>query len=114
MKFAELLAEDNEAVLDVEEFGEYILLGGVILKAQLESWTAKVSSREDRNFVGLHGDFVTAYFKVADYFTKKAKLPKQGEWVYVNGKRYEVQSCKDDLGVATLILKTYRQGVKQC
>ena len=111
MRFKELMKSDNEAVLDIGEFGQLSLIDNVIMKAQKVYWTEKMSSREDRNYTGLYGDFVTIYFKAEDYLRKRKKLPKQGDWVFIDGKRYQVQSCQDELGLVSLIVKTYRQNL---
>ena len=53
--------------------------------------------------------FVTLYFKTADYCGKKQRLPVHGEQIWLDGKRYDVESCEDQLGIAKLTLAAYRQ-----
>ena len=72
------------------------------------SRTAEKSGRLQETFEGLHGDFVELYFKTAEY---AGRLPVQGEWCYVDGRRYEVCSSEDELGMSHITLAAYRQSV---
>ena len=54
----------------------------------------------------LHGDFVTLYFKRDDYHKK---IPVQGQSIVVDGRRYDVLSSEDELGICKLICAAYRQ-----
>ena len=71
---------------------------------------SKARSELVRNtFDRLEGDFVELYFRTQDYTATRKRLPRYGEWCFVNGKRFEVVSSQDDLGVAHLVLASYRQ-----
>ena len=113
MKFKDLIEEDAGAIFEIEEFAEYVMVDGVILKASLNVNTDKISGNQSLNFDGLHGDFAILYFKTIDYTKKRKRIPKQGEYVYIEQKgkrkRYTVMSAEDDLGVTALKLTAYRQ-----
>ncbi len=108
--FKDDLFADLGIFVDVDEMAELTNVDGVILKAQLHTSTAKKSGIDSHNYEKLHGDFVTLHFRTADYCVKRERLPKHGDYIAVNGKRYEVLSSRDDLGMAKLELSAYRQG----
>lgn len=110
ISFAELLKADNEEIINIEEFGEVVTIDGVILHAQIDNFTQKKSTMDKKNFRGLHGDFTTIYFRTSDYCGKRERIPVQGEIIHVNGKRYTVESSRDESGITTLEIDTYRQG----
>lgn len=110
MTFKKLMEEDADAMLEVCEFAELAEVDGVLLKVQLDLWTEKYSGAKSENYTGLAGDYANLYFKTCDYVRKKRRYPRQGEWVRVRGKRYEVQKAHDEQGVSVLELKAYRQG----
>lgn len=103
------LQEDLPVFVEVDEFGEMTTIDGVTLPAQVIIHTVKKSGIEARNFDGLHGDFVTVYFKTADYTATKERIPRQGEWCIINSKRYDVMSSQDELGITKLECAAYRQ-----
>ena len=107
--FKDDLKEDLSVFVEVDEFGEMATIDGVTLAAQITVQTHKKSGIESRNYDGLHGDFVTAYFKTADYTAVKERIPRQGEWCIINGKRYDVLTSADDLGITKLECAAYRQ-----
>ena len=113
MKFKDLIEEDAGAIFEIEEFAEYVMVDGVILKASLNVNTDKISGNQRLVFDALHGDFAILYFKTVDYTKKRKRIPKQGEYVYIEQKgkrkRYTVMSAEDDLGVTALKLTAYRQ-----
>ena len=115
MTFKDLLPSDNEAILQLDEFAEYVKIDGVILKAVVEKSTAQKSGSRQLNYKGLMGDFVTLYFRTYDYIGKKNRLPRHDERVKVYSdewscdKLFNVVSCQDELGICTLVLDAYRQ-----
>lgn len=109
MSFRDDLKRDLDIFVESEEFAEFVTLDGIYLRAQVNAHTAQKSGNETRNFEGLHGDFVTLHFKTADYCGKKSRLPRKTEQVWLNEKRYDVESCEDQLGICKLVLAAYRQ-----
>lgn len=115
MTFKELLPEDNEAILRLDEFAEWVKIDGVILRAVIEKSTAQKSGNLKLNYKGLMGDFMTIYFRAADYNGKRERLPRHGERVKVYSdewgcdKMFSVTSCTNEHGISTLVLEAYRQ-----
>lgn len=115
MTFKDLLPSDNEAILMLDEFAEWVKIDGVILRAVVEKSTAQKSGNLKLNFKGLMGDFVTLYFRTTDYNGKRERLPRNGERVKIYSdewacdKLFNVVSCADELGICTLVLDAYRQ-----
>lgn len=115
MTFKEILPSDNENILMLDEFAEYVKINDVILKAVVEKSTAQKSGNMKLNFKGLMGDFVTLYFRTSDYNGKRERVPRHGERVKVYSdewacdKLFNVVSCQDELGICTLVLDAYRQ-----
>ena len=115
MTFKEILPADNEAILRLDEFAECVKIDGVILRAAVEKSTAQKSGNLKLNYKGLLGDFLTLYFRSADYVGKRERLPRYGERVKVFSdewrceKLFSVESCADELGICTLTLGAYRQ-----
>lgn len=109
MTFKEQLAADLDIFVEVDEFAQEVEIDGVTLKAQKISHTAEKSQRLSEQFEGLHGDYVTLYFKASDY---PKKLPVQGAWIICGGKRYDVLSSAEELGIVKLVLSAYRQPLR--
>ena len=115
MTFKELLPTDNEAILFLDEFAEWVKIDGIILRAVVEKSTAQKSGNVKLNYKGLMGDFLTLYFRSSDYNGKRERLPRNGERVKVYSdewhcdKLFNVVSCVDELGICTLVLDAYRQ-----
>lgn len=107
--FKDDLREDKYTFLNVLEFSEYREIDGVLMRCQVSHHTADKSSRQNENFDGLHGDFVTVYFDAETYIGKRSRLPRHGEWVWLDSKRYDVVSSKNEMGIAKLVLGAYRQ-----
>lgn len=107
--FKDDLREDKYTFLNVEEFSEYATVDGVLMRCQIVHYTADKSKRQDESFDGLHGDFTTLFFDAETYKAKRRRLPRQGEWLQLNKKRYDVASVKNELGVAKVVLTAYRQ-----
>ena len=107
--FKDDVAEDIRTFLDVEEFSELADVNGVILRCQISAYTSEKSGRQNENYDGLHGDFTTIFFETAPYIKKRARLPREGEKIYINGKRFEVAKVKDEMGIAKIICGAYRQ-----
>lgn len=109
MNFKDVIASDNEEVfINVNEFSEYVDIDGVMIQAQIQYRTERKSALQSENFDGLHGDFTKVFFRTSDYCGKRERLPVQGEFVHINGKRYEVLACKDELGIVRLLVSDYR------
>ena len=109
MTFKDYLPADNHMMMNVEEFGEEIIIDDVELRAVAEESTAQKSGNRNLNYPGLHGDFLEIYFCVEDYIAERERLMKHGEVCHVNGKRYDVVQCTDEQGMCHLILSAYRQ-----
>lgn len=109
MSFRDDLQSDLDIFVESEEFAEFVTLDEIYLRAQVTSYTAQKSGNRQLNFPALHGDFVTIYFKTSDYIGKKERLPRHGEWIWLDGVRYDVESCTDQKGIARLELAAYRQ-----
>ena len=107
--FKDILLSDLATFINLEEFSEEITIDGLTLPAQITTSTKEKSARQSENFQGLHGDFVTVYFKTSDYIQTRKRLPVYNEYVIMNGKRYVVESSSDECGIARLILSSYRQ-----
>ena len=107
--FKDDLREDNYTFLNLEEFSELTWVDGLLLRCQVSHYTGEKSTRQNENFDGLHGDFVTIDFEAAPYIRKKKRLPRQGEWIKINGRRYDVESVKNEMGVAKIVCSAYRQ-----
>ena len=111
MTFKDDLAEDKYTFLNVNEFSELATVDGVLMKCQISHWTAEKSNRLTETFDGLHGDFTTIYFDADVYIKKRQRLPRNGEQIYVNSKRYDVVSVKNEMGIAKIVCSAYRQNV---
>lgn len=120
-KFTDDLCEDKYTFLNVNEFSEYAEVDGVLMRCQIEHYTGKKatvgrylgekSKRIGSAAEGLHGDFTTIYFDAETYIKKRERLPRNGEWVHINGKRYDVVSAENEMGVAKIECSAYRQNV---
>lgn len=99
--------------MDVEEFAELIVLDGVIIKASINNNTENISNVASRNYAGLHGDFSRIFFLTEDYCRKRLRIPKQGDYVFLekgnDRRQYTVVSSENDLQVTELVLQSYRQ-----
>ena len=115
MTFKDILPDDDFELLNLDEMGELVKLDGVILKAVVEKNTAKKSGNDKKNFKMLFGDFTELFFRKEDYCRKRKRLPRQGEVCYLYSdewqldKRFVVESCADEFGMAHLVLSAYRQ-----
>lgn len=107
--FKEQLAADLDLFVELDEFAELVTIDGVELRAQKISHTAEKSQRLSEHFEMLFGDFVTLYFRRDDY---DKKIPVQGQWLVVDGKRFDVLSSADELGIVKLVLSAYRQPLR--
>ena len=110
MTLKNLIEADNRQVfLNLNEFAEWVEVDGVLMKCQVQYHTEKASTLKTETFDTLHGDYVKIFFRTADYCGKRERLPYQGEYVRVNGKRYKVQKCTDEMGITRLAVSDYRQ-----
>ncbi len=96
-----------ETFLNLDEFGETHNFDGVDLPCVInKDLTQKRARRDERNFDGLHGDFITVYVKQSDC----RRVPKQGENIKLDDKRYKVEICREEMGVMVVTLAAYRMG----
>ena len=109
MRFKDLVVEDNAAIIDLDEMAEYVICDNVIMKAIVTKTTERMSGVESKNYGGLYGDYITLWFKAEDYCRKRERLPRQGEYCYLQSKRYEVISSIELDGIGRLEMRTYRQ-----
>ena len=103
------MADDIRTFTNTAEFSQLTWLDGVLLPCQVSHYTAEKSGRMVENFEGLHGDFTTVYFNAAPYVRKRERLPRNGEQMHINGRRYDIVSVKNELGVAKIVCTAYRQ-----
>ena len=109
MSFKDDVAADIDTFLELEEFGEEIVIDGVKLIGVISTYTQEKSARMTETFEGLHGDWQEIYFRTEDYCAVKKFLPKHGDWTIINGKRYDVLTSADQSGIAKIICAAYRQ-----
>ena len=114
MTFKESLAQDWRVFIELDEFAEIIEIDEIKLPAILiehtgDLATANVASKHEAYYIHpeLHnqpliGNFVTVYFKTADYVAKRGRIPKHTEFTYINGKRYQVTESIDEMGITRL------------
>ena len=108
--FKDVIASDNQEVfIDVNEFAEYVDVDGVLLQGQIQYRTERKSALQSETYETLHGDYLKVFFRTNDYCRKRERLPVQGEIVHVNGKRYQVLTSKDEMGITRLVVSAYRQ-----
>ena len=107
----DIAADIRDVFINLTEFSDWHTVDGVIIACQVSHWTADKSNRQNENYGGLMGDFTTLHFKTADYTGKRERLMRHGEQCYFDGRRYDVVSVKDDMGVAKVVLSAYRQNV---
>lgn len=107
--FKDDLREDIYTFVNVNEFSELAQVDGVLMPCQITHYTGEKSARQNEHFEGLHGDFTTIYFRASTYMTKRERLPRNGEWLIINQKRYDVISVKNELGVVKVVCSAYRQ-----
>lgn len=107
--FKDDVAADCDIFVNVTEFGRLTWVDGVLLWAQVIERTAEQSGRQNETYPGLHGDFTTVYFETAVYCGKRERIPRNGEWCDVDGKRFTVVSGRDEQGITKLVLSAYRQ-----
>ena len=104
------MTQDDWAIfVETEEFAEEIEIDGVRLPAQVSPISKARSELVRDSYPKLEGDFVELYFRTTDYTETKKRLPRYSEWCFVNGKRFEVISSQDELGITRLVLASYRQ-----
>lgn len=107
------LSADMLMMLNLDEFGEKIMINDVEIQAVTEETTKAKSGNRQLNYPGMHGDFLEVFFRIEDYVTEEKKLMRHGEICYVNGKRYTVESVTDEQGMAHLMLAEYRQKTRK-
>ena len=112
LKFKDLLKNDARQIMSVIEFAEFLVVDGVLMACQFVPSTAEFTTANEQK-PGLYGDIAELYFKTSDYTGKRERIPRQGEYVYLQTgnfkRRYQVLSSADELGVTCLKLSTHRQ-----
>ena len=106
MSFREQVEADiGNVFLNLDGFAEMHNLDGTELPAVVStSKTRPKSGSVGRNYDGLHGDFATVNIRKADF----PRIPKQGENIRLDGKRYTVEECRDNMGMLHMVLTAYR------
>ena len=108
MSFKDMVAADIAVFLDPDEFGEPHTLEGRECICVVSA-----DSTNDRNALlhvgrrtpeGLHGDYITVCVKASDL----EKEPVEGTPFRMDGKRYKVDKCTNDMGMLTIELGAYR------
>ena len=100
-------ADLSDVFINLDEFADMHVLEGVELPCVVSvNKTAQKSEQKEKTFEGLHGDFITLYVKKVD----APRVPKQGENIKLDDKRYKVKSCRDDMGLLSVLLEAYRMG----
>lgn len=107
--FRDDMAADIPVFVELDEFGRLTWIDGVLLPAQIIERTADKSNRQNETFAGLHGDFTTIYFATDHYIKKRERIPRHGEIIYVNGKRFTVESSREEQGITKIVASAYRQ-----
>lgn len=105
------IADDISTFVRASEFADLTWIDGVLLPCVVDEKTAEQSARQNETYAGLHGDYVTIYFPTAPYVKKRERVPRNGEWVTVGSKRYDVVSSRDEHGITILICSAYRQNI---
>lgn len=116
MTFKEAIRDDLKVFVGVEEFGEWVMLDGVKLRAVVAKNTgdrsrADIAQRTktgiylhpDLHSIPLIGNFLTIYFRTADYTAERERIPKYSEFINLGGKRYKVIESAENLGLTRLI-----------
>ena len=103
----DVLADIDNVFLNLNEFAEYHIINGAEVAAVVSTLKTDMKSTiSSRNYDGLHGDFVTVNVRKSDF----TRIPKQGENIRVDGKRYTVDEVRDNMGMLLMILSAYRMG----
>ena len=115
MTFKDILPDDNLAMLELDEFAEFVRIDDVIVRAVIQRSTDDKSGNDKKNFKGLFGDFIEIFFRTQDYLNKKNRLPHNGETCHIFSrewnveKRFIVESAADEMGMFHMTLAAYRQ-----
>ncbi|MBQ6296152.1 MAG: hypothetical protein IJK81_00395 [Selenomonadaceae bacterium] len=109
MSFKDAIYADLDIFVETDEFAELIEIDGVQLPAQVLKHTEEKSQRLQEQFDGLHGDFVTIYFKSEPFITERGKLPQKGDWILIDNRRYDVVFSQEELGIIKVVASAYRQ-----
>lgn len=109
MSFKDAIYADLDIFVETSEFAELIEIDGIEVAAQVLKHTEEKSQRLQEQFDGLHGDFVTIYFKSEPFITQRGKLPAKNDWVLIDGRRYDVVFSQEELGIIKVTASAYRQ-----
>lgn len=115
MNFKETVAADLDVFVNIEEFGEWVNLDGVKLRAVVIKNTGSRSRADivqrtktgiylhpDLHSIPLIGDFVIIYFRTAEYTRERERIPKYSEFIELDGKRYKVEGSQETFGLTRL------------
>ena len=108
MTFKEDIAADLTTFVSADEFAQVLDIDGVLCRCQFLQHTSNKSARLTETFDGLLGDFSELYLMTAPYVAKHGKIPQRGDWLFLNGTRYKVERCEDELGMLHVELSSYR------
>ena len=111
MTSKELLKRDLDTFVNPDEFAEIHNIDGVEIASIVNKCTQAKSGSESKTFPVLHGDFTDIYFKTVDFVSAKERLPKQGDRISIDGRRYSVETCTNEQGITIITLGAYRQSL---
>lgn len=111
MSFKDAIYADLDIFVETDEFAEIISVDGIELAAQVLKHTEEKSQRLQEQFDGLHGDFVTIYFKAEPFLAARGKLPAKGDWILIDNRRYDVAFSQEELGIIKVVANACRQQV---
>lgn len=107
--FKDFLRADLDTFINLDEFAELAEVNGKTVKAVIikssapsaSSYTVKKQIDPSKH-LQLSGNFITLYVKTADL----EKLPKNGDFIYIDSTRYKVQSAAESFGVYKITCAT--------
>lgn len=105
----DLKSDISATFINLEEFSQLKWIDGVLIPCQVAHYTGESSSRQNETYAGLHGDYTTVSFEADNYTRKRERLPRNGEQIYLDGKRYDVVTVQNVMGVAKIVCTAYRQ-----
>lgn len=121
MSFRSQIVSDIAVFLNAEEFAEEIFVDDIKIRAVIQQSSGEPSLPKPNVQKGtnpvLHseimfgGESIWLYFSTEEYLAKRGRLPQNGEFVKINGRRFKVLSFKDEVGAAFLNVTAERMPV---